>query len=39
MEVVVLFPHIIVGMLALFVQLYQINELEGYISFVYQFII
>ena len=37
-EVVVLLPHIIVGILTLFVQLYQIDELQGHVSFVYQFI-
>ena len=38
MEVVFLLLHMIVGILALFVQLYQINELGGHVSFVYQFI-
>ena len=37
-EVVVHLPHSIVGILALFVQLYQINEHEGHVSFAYQFI-
>ena len=36
-ELVVLFPHIILGILTLFVQLYQINELDEYVSFEYQF--
>ena len=34
----VLLQYIIVGILAFFVQLYQINELEGHVSFVHQFI-
>ena len=38
MEVVFLLLHMIVGILALFVQLYQINEHEGHVSFAYQFI-
>ena len=35
-NVVVLLPNSIMAILALFVQLYQINELEGHASFLYQ---